>query len=311
MRGITLKQPVFVVGHPRSGTTLLATVLGRHSLLAMPPETQYLIEQAPLDGHRLGAEDLDAILANPRIADLGLDRDAVQAAFGATDRSFGAAFAVLLDIYRRQCGKPRAGEKSPMHLVHAERLLEWFPDARILCIERNGADVIASLMRMPWSHRIIRRHGYDWLQSLRRGRALEARHPAQAMRVRYERLTAAPEAEIRRICAFCGLPFEPSMLSPGAAGTVPDWERGWKADAARPIAPARGGGAAGLGRWQRAELAAICNRELRAAGYPPVAAPTLLRLLARLTVWPYHPALRPVFARIRAFVRRRTARWTS
>lgn len=298
----TLVKPVFVVGHPRSGTTLLATVLGRNSQLSMPPETQFLIEQSAFANRKLGADDMTAILNNLRIQDLGLDAEQVQKVFAQTDGSFGSAFATVVDCYRAAQGRPRAGEKSPMHLAYTEQLLEWFPDASIVCIERNGVDVIASLLKMPWSHQNIRRQAYDWNTSVSRADDFEARFPDRFMRVRYERFAEDAEAETRRICAFCDLAFEPSMLIAAEASTVPDWEQGWKEGVSQPIAPRAARGT--LTPKQSIQVAAISNRHLKRAGYEGLRVSPVSELMAKLTAWPYHPSVRPMFQNIMAPIRR-------
>ncbi len=297
----SVRKPVFVVGHPRSGTTLLATVLGRNSQLAMPPETQFLIEQRGFAGRVLDAGDMGRILQNARLRDLGLETDAVRAAFAKTDRSYGAAFATIIDCYRAKAGCARAGEKSPLHLRHTEQLLTWFPDASVICIERNGVDVIASLMRMPWSHRNIRAHGFEWNTSVAQAQALQERFPERFMIVRYEAFSADAEGEARRICAFSGLPFESAMLSAeeSEAGTVPDWEKGWKADVVQPIAARPSRGQETLSLRQRNYLSAICNATLRKTGYAPVPSTSLRRAAAWLTAWPYQPKVRSVLQRVR------------
>lgn len=288
-------RPVFVVGHPRSGTTLLATVLGRNSNLAMPPETQFLIEQAPFDRPSLSRDDLEKILDNPRISDLGLNRSEVQTLFKTSDHSFGAAFWAIIETYRQAQGAARAGEKSPLHLLHVCRLLEWFPQAKIVCIERNAPDVIASLMRMPWSHSKINLHAFDWNRSVDHAHSLLLQHPERFTLVRYEDFLKAPEAETRRICAFCDLPFQPEMLTGTQSATVPEWEKGWKSGVESTIQPQASSKAGSLSRWHKARIAAFSNKTLVSAGYTALEVRWYEWLVAWLSGWPYLPRVRPIF----------------
>ena len=300
---VKLKKPIFVVGHPRSGTTLLATVLGRNSDLAMPPETQMLIEQKHLLRGKLTEDDMARILANKRVADLALHSVDVLRHFAETDSSLKEAFTTILDRYRAQKGKSRVGEKSPMHLEHAETLLDWFPDAKIICIERNGADVLASMMRMPWSHRNFAKHVFAWVSAASLARDLERRFSHSFRLVSFERFTSAPEKEIRAICGFCDLPFESGMLTDGDASTVPEWESSWKGKASRPIEVQPSNGLEQFTPRQRAQLGTFANRALKRSGYPTVPLSFLQRLLAWLTCWPYHPLVYPTLKKVKATMR--------
>lgn len=270
----------------------------------MPPETQLLIEHAHLFGRPLNADDMAGVLANKRVADLALDSAEVLAQFSETDRSFRAAFATILDRFRAKQGKPRAGEKSPMHLWHAETILNWFPDAKIICIERNGADVVASMMRMPWAHRKFAKHVFAWVDAGSLARDLEHRFPQSFRLVSFESFTAAPEQETRAICGFCDLPFEPAMLSEGTASTVPEWETAWKGNASRAIEVQPSKGLDQLTPRQRAQLGTFANRALARNGYETVPVRLTQKLFAWLTCWPYHPAVHPILKKVKARIGR-------
>lgn len=297
-----LEKPIFVVGHPRSGTTLLATVLGRNSEVAMPPETQFFIEQAHHFGRRLQSIDIENMLINKRIADLGLNRDDVLTSFDETDGSLCAAFTTILDRFRAKAGKPRVGEKSPLHLKHAETLINWFPDAKILCIERNGVDVVASMMRMPWAHRKFAKHVFAWTDAITLARDLEQVYPQSFRRVSFERFTAAPEEETRIICDFCELTFEPAMLAAGAASTVPEWEQDWKEGASRQIEVQPSNGLAQLTPAQQAQLGALANNQLARSGYAIVPVRLPAKWIAWLKSWPYHPSVYPLLSKLKSRV---------
>src|SRR5271170_3553544 len=79
-------SPTFVVGCERSGTTLLAVLIGRHSQVAMTPETHFFLRTVPKrHPDRAGdhAEMVDRFFKSPRAEDLGLGRDEVLARFAA------------------------------------------------------------------------------------------------------------------------------------------------------------------------------------------------------------------------------------
>lgn len=303
MSELKLEKPIFVVGHPRSGTTLLSTILGRNSEVAMPPETQFLIQHNHLLRSEINENDMYEILASKRISDLMLDKAQVLAGFDKSDHNLKAAFVTILDEFRKRGGKRRVGEKSPLHLLKVEILLDWFPDAKIICIERNGTDVVASMMGMPWAHRKFAKHVFEWVECSSHARNLQSRTPDSFYLVSFEKFTSAPEQETRAICDFCNLVFEPSMLTEGAASTVPKWEQAWKGNASRTVEKQPSQGLEKLSLLQRAQLGTFANFSLARSGYITVRVSFPEKIIAWLTCWPYHPVVHPILRKLRARLR--------
>lgn len=288
-----LNKPVFVVGHPRSGTTLLATILGRHSCLAMPPETQFLINNM-FDEH--ARVNIAEIIKNPRIGDLKLNVEEVQLQFSKTDMDLKAAFSTLLNCYRILSNKQRVGEKSPMHLYHVEQIIKWFPDAKIVCIQRDCVDVIQSLMRVPWSHKKVARHAYYWNKSLSKGVEYGRIFSDNFMVVSYEKLTGYPLSEIQKICDFCELSFEPSMLDPEPFGTtaVPKWEESWKNRVNSTIEYRHPRSDIELLETDLMQIAWISNGILRESGYEQVTTSQSGKFRVLFKCLRYHAVVRPI-----------------
>ncbi len=260
-------SPAFVVGAERSGTTLLATVLSRHSKLVFTPETHFFKDVLPVRGDHV--EMVGKLLAAPRIADLRLDRDALLERFNACTPDGKHLLRAMLEQYAEQFGKPRVGEKTPGHLRFAPTILSWYPKARIICIVRDGRDVARSLVRAPWTHADPIRHLLDWERAARRCRELAAREPERVRLVRLEDLLMDPSSVVSDLDAFLGLTYEPGQLDPdGDSPVVPAWERRWKDQADRPLDPSRiGAWRKRTGERERLRFAALVGHELRAHGY--------------------------------------------
>ncbi|MEN8860719.1 sulfotransferase family protein [Qipengyuania flava] len=300
MNTARLKKPVFVVGHPRSGTTLLATVLGRNSELAMPPETQFFIENCDFGDGVLSESNARLILNRSRLRDLHLDEEEVMGCFLNSDRKLVSLFEIIIDRFRAKFGKARAGEKSPFHLFYSRTLLAHFPHSRIVCIERNGSDVVASLMRMPWSHRKFSRHVFDWCKSIEYANTLEAEFPDRFRRVSFEKLTRDPKSQLSEICAFCDLEYQDQMLTPSESETIPEWERDWKGAAFMNIRPKETVGEEALSFTQRAIFRTFANREMDAGVDRRDLATVREMIMAWVLAWPYHPKIHPYLQRARA-----------
>lgn len=297
-----IAAPIFVVGHPRSGTTMLATTISKHSGVSIPPETQFLIQYGT-EGEIFSDAEFADMLRTGRLADLELDVGVATARFAKSEKTRRAAFECILMAYQLKSGCQRVGEKSPLHLWHSSALLDWFPDAKLVCIERNGIAVIASLLEMPWSHQNIIRHAFDWRHSVFEARKYQRRHPQSFMRVAYEDVVKSPRQAVADICKFLDLAFEEQMLAPCETETIPSWERKWKSGAAGAISVVQGTNRKPLAWHRKLLFYGIAADAMLAGGYVRSKAFLLLQAMIWLVVWPYHPKARPFFQRLRGNLR--------
>lgn len=226
--------PIFVVGCQRSGTTALAVMLDRHSQVASLPETQFYYRFVRDDSGPMTREALvDRALADRDVAAAGLDRAEVLAHLGALPATHTGLFQALLEAYAARHGATRPCEKSCHHLFAAPELLAQWPDARVICIVRDGRDVVDSLCRVEWTHRLEPIHAFQWNEfAAAADRLRQQLDPSRFKVVSFEELMRAPEETLRALCGFLELPFEPGQLAAGASsGTIPATEEGWKGKA--------------------------------------------------------------------------------
>jgi hypothetical protein len=233
----------YIVGCPRSGTTMLQQALNRHSQIAIPPETAFF--SFLLSSWRIQQEHLRRLNA-----DLGINlippATRIRRPFEA--RSY---YEELVRLYVKRLGKPgitHFGDKTPEHLSHLHRIGCLFPDSKVVLIFRDGRDVAASLRRLPWTTRDLYVNFALWLYCYRLQRVAQRSMKLPLTCVRYEDLVNNPEAELRRILAFLGLPYEAQVVD-GSGNTdgVPPWEYPWKSHAFEAITSSR------IGLW-RSEL---------------------------------------------------------
>lgn len=233
-------NPFFIVGPPRSGTTLLATIMCRHSAIAIPPETQYFPEILPKlrSDFTMTQEKVSELLSQTRLADLNLDVSAVFSAIDSDDLT-KSLFLTLLTEYARDLGATVLGEKSPSHVGYVSEILDIFPESKVVCLIRDGRAVSSSLRRLNWDHSNLYRHAASWVSRARAVRDVLQHYPQNSILVKYEDLVENPSVEVGKVCDFIGVHFEPSQLLPSDSGLVPEWERGWKAMANETISNAR------------------------------------------------------------------------
>ena len=124
-------------------------------------------------------------------------------------------------------GKPRWGDKTPYYVLHIPKLLEWWPDAQIIHILRDGRDVALSMFS--------RRHDFGayntycaaklWEQYVETGHSLGQTVPKeQYLELRYEDMIGDQKTALQTICAFLGEAYSDSLLEykkSGEAGKTP------------------------------------------------------------------------------------------
>jgi len=255
--------PIFIVGAGRSGTTLMRAFLSAHSRIAVTPESHYMKfairhgadqRPAPADFQQFWS----AWIATGHFQELDIHPARCLAILERTgERSFRGIFAALLAAYGERTDKPRVGEKTPGHYRYLSQLLDWFPNARVIFMRRDPRAVVASSLKVPWVRQRLKPPSplSPWIPRLRLFHVAEQargwrriygdylpRHgdDPRVLVVDYEALVRQPEVELRRVCGFLEVAWEPTMVEERRT-TVPrasdrriashseDWHR-WSVD---------------------------------------------------------------------------------
>jgi hypothetical protein len=215
--------PIFIVGCPRSGTTLMRRILNRHPCIAIGKETHfrrlvYLRRKAfgelsdLSNRRRLIAE----YLASRHMKKSQLDTPEFAEKLLREATSYKAMFTSMLSHYAELQGKPRYGEKTPHHALFLDTLCDWFPEAVIVHMVRDPRASVASMQQRQWRGSVVA-NARTWLKLNQTARRFRDR-PGY-LEVRYEALVTDPVAEVRRICSLIGEEYSPSMLVPEAHPT--------------------------------------------------------------------------------------------
>jgi hypothetical protein len=278
-------RPIFVVGCPRSGTTMLQLMLHAHPRIAIPPETRFLLtayEERASFGDLHEAENRRVLAQRftgekTAFKDLGLSAGDVVEEIIAGPPTLGSAMGIVFRAYARRFGKPRWGDKRPAYLNNLDVILRLFPDAQIVNIIRDGRDCVASLKEAQWQRKEICHSISAWARAMDSSRQARLRLPADSYHeVRYERLANDPEPELRRICRYLGEDYDPAMAEPAAmaAVAVPS-HKVWHSLTHSAVTPERiGSWHARLEPWEIALCEAKLGRHLHLMGYDRAEATT-------------------------------------
>jgi len=213
-------EPIaIIVGAPRSGTTLLRFMLDANPGLAIPPETGFLALTE--DRSRMATVTRDEFLqaitrfppACPNWEDFEIPEELFRAALAEIE-PFSAAegFRAFYRLYARRMGKPRWGDKTPLHSFYLEPIERLLPEAHFIHIVRDGRDVCLS-WRQQWFRpsEDMRELSFQWMSHVLAARRQGARCSAY-LEIRYEDLVQNTECSLRSICDFLALDFGPGML---------------------------------------------------------------------------------------------------
>jgi tetratricopeptide (TPR) repeat protein len=201
--GAPADDPIFIVGLPRSGSTLLEQILASHSQVEGTqelPNIQQIVQK--LRGRE---PDLDDSLY-PRILD-EIDAN--------TARKLGEHYLERTRVYRT--GKPRFVDKMPNNFRHLGLIHLILPNARIIdarrepmaCCFGNLKQLFAQGQEFTYSISDIARYYRTYLELMEHwDRVLDGR----ILRVHHEDVVDDLEGNVRRMLYFCGLDFEPQCL---------------------------------------------------------------------------------------------------
>lgn len=212
-----MTRPIFIVGCPRSGTTLLRDLLRSHPNLTFPPESHFIPRMYRAYGDPASGQEAWRLarrcLISPRVA-ASWGIAASQTDFAAC-RTFAGVTGRLYEIYAAKEGKPRWGDKTPHYVLEIPLLLRLFPGAQILHVIRDGRDVALSWVDAGFEPGNLYVAARLWTEMVTKGRRDGARLPAGSyLELRYERLLAEPEPSMRAVCEFLEEPYLPEVLTP-------------------------------------------------------------------------------------------------
>jgi len=278
-------RPVFVIGCPRSGTTMLQLMLHSHPRLAVPPETRFVLpayyRRRVFGDLRVAARrrSLAEWIANDRstkFRELKIDKvDFVRQAMQGPG-TLGSVIGTALRMYADRFDKPRWGDKRPSYIKHTDILLRLFPDAQFIHLIRDGRDCVASLKEMPWYTADSFHAVANWAEAMDAGARLRRALPEDTYyELRYEDLTDDPETELKKLCVFLDEDFSPAMVSPREAASVAvPAHKVWHSNTHGDVTRSRvGSWAKRLDPWEIALCEHIFGDRLEANGYELSGAP--------------------------------------
>jgi tetratricopeptide (TPR) repeat protein len=187
--GSLAPDPIFIVGMPRAGSTLVEQILSSHSLVEGTSELADIPALSTLGRGKLSPEE------RTELGEKYLRRASVQ----------------------RRTGRPYFIDKLPNNWLHIPFILQILPNAKIIDARRHPLGCCFSNFRQHFAHGQdftydlgdVGRYYADYVRLMAH---IDAVLPGRVHRVIYERMVDDTEAEVRALIEYCGLDFEPSCL---------------------------------------------------------------------------------------------------
>jgi len=285
-------SPLFLVGCPRSGTTLLKRILNAHSAVAITPETHFIRriwlarqDFNPLESDAKFEQLIERFVSMPEFLEMGIESNAFRTAALETPRSIPALFERLLSEFGKVHHATLVGEKTPNHLLYMPILISLFPKARFIHIVRDPRAVVQSWRSVPWSTGTLAGDAQVWRRYMMTARKNPPKHGQALLTLHYESLLRDPVGTAKQVCNFLELRYEPEMLAFHAKqDTLVNTSREpWKKNVERALDPSR------LDAWRDAldpsaiaRIESIAWPEMVRWGYAPLT--PRLALVASLPV---------------------------
>lgn len=215
-----IKEPIFICGCQRSGTTLVSQLLSQHSKMDILWETHFFpffwnpfILNKNVTSSAVQEYKSAFLTQKSKLNDLC--QDLIHEGFSARDYH-----VLLTDILLKFKGKRsiRVGEKTPSHIFYIPHILRNFKNSKIVIIYRDPRAIALSEKKklaknniQTYSHFKI---GLRWSLSVQLANKYLKKYGASSVHlICYEKLLDEPEIQLQKLCNFLGEDYEPSMLN--------------------------------------------------------------------------------------------------
>lgn len=268
-------KTIFIGGCPRSGTTMLGSMLGSAKGCVATPESQFkdaIPAKLTVDWVQgLKREDLLSVLNNNfRFKIWEIRFPAVELPDFLNPADYRRLLLSLVNAYAKTQDRKEWQfwiDHTPENIQVPLTLMRIFPEAKFIHLVRDPRAVCASLLSVDWGFYSAGKAALYWAQKISYGQAFERAFPDKCIRVYYEDIVAAPEKAMKDICGFCGIEFSSSVLS-GGGFRLPDYTKkqhklvGLKPDPCRLNAWKES-----LDAWQIAEIEELIGDLMELVGY--------------------------------------------
>lgn len=224
-------RPIFIVGAPRSGTTLLQYMLRSHPRISIPTGESHFIIPLYRNVSQFGdlrrIENVSRLLheiykRNPNFIDTdlhGMRFDVDSLAEELHARGCDTISKIIAGLFEKNAsgeGKSRWGDKTPYYVLYLQTIVEMFPSVQVIHIIRDGRDCALSMFQRKYDFDVFSTYhaARYWKHFVDVGQKTgPVLGPKVYLEIRYEDLLSAPVAICKKISGFLGEEYTDSMVN--------------------------------------------------------------------------------------------------
>jgi len=227
-------SPIFIIGSPRSGTTLLRLMLTCHREISIPPESGYILWLK--DKYRYWSdksnnkENVDSFLSDlfraKKFDTYKMNRSVLEAEiYKYKPSNYAELIAVINICFANQLDKKISawGDKNNYYLNHIDEIRDLFPSAKFIHIVRDGRDVACSYREVmdscsgkrfaPDLPIAIGDIANSWQDGVIKIHSQLQRKEFSSFCIRYEDLVDDPAGQLTSLCEYIGFEFDSNMIN--------------------------------------------------------------------------------------------------
>lgn len=224
-------RPIFIVGAPRSGTTLLQYILRSHPGISMPTgESHFMIplyrnagkfgDLRQIENVRRVLHEMYRISANFLDTDLqGMKFDIQELSRELQEQGCDTIPDIIAGLFEKNArgeGKERWGDKTPYYILHMKAIIDMFPDAKFIHIIRDGRDSALSMFKRKYDFNVYNTYhaAKYWQQYVEVGQKSGRELGSEAyFEIRYEDILTDAVSSLKRLCGFLEEEYSDALVN--------------------------------------------------------------------------------------------------
>jgi hypothetical protein len=213
----------FIIGRPRTGTTLLRSLFDAHPNVRIPWECQFILNLYPKYGKlkHWNRETLKQFYADLleqwQFSSWNIDHDKLKADLQACQgaNSYASVCRVVygnhISFYPKETIS-YFGDKNHGYTIYTHRLKKIFPDAKFIYILRDYRDTFESVKNVDFEVPVVSLVVYKWKYFYKKALKASENFPGSFYFIRYEDLVTNPQENFEKLCIFLDLPYVPGVF---------------------------------------------------------------------------------------------------
>lgn len=213
----------FIIGRPRTGTTLLRSLFDAHPNVQIPWECQFILNLQPAYGHITSWTKKDLhkfyndLLLQWQFSAWNIDHEELKLKLFACEGNYSYTDICRVIYLSNRSFYPKndiqlIGDKNHGYTIYVDRLKQLFPDAKFIYILRDYRDNFHSIKNVDFEIPIVSLVVYKWKYFYKQAIAWSKKYPDSMYFIRYEDLATDPELHFRKMCEFLNLEYKPEVF---------------------------------------------------------------------------------------------------